>query len=92
MEKRKNFAEALAYKADPSSERLMNTVLTDFRNEVLAPIFDKFKNDKLTDIEKTNMSYYGTLRLRYNELQHSSTSDISTLIKEVSIYLKERSG
>ena len=45
LEKRKNFAEALAYKADPSSERLMNTVLTDFRNEVLSPIFQNFKNE-----------------------------------------------
>jgi len=45
VEKRKNFAEALAYKADPSSERLMNTVLTDFRNEVLAPLFQGFKSE-----------------------------------------------
>jgi signal transduction histidine kinase len=45
IEKRKNFAEALAYKADPSSERLMNTVLTDFRNEVLAPLFQDFKSE-----------------------------------------------
>jgi hypothetical protein len=42
---RKHFAETLATKADPSSERLMNTVLTDFRSEALAPLFDRFKSD-----------------------------------------------
>ena len=45
LEKRKNYAEALSTKADPSSERLMNTVLTDFRNEKLSPLFNKFKNE-----------------------------------------------
>ncbi len=53
VEKRKNFAEALAAKADPSSERLMNIVLTDFRNEVMAPLFSNFndpaKNRKIKD-------------------------------------------
>lgn len=44
-EKRKKYAEALSIKADPSSERLMNTVLTDFRNEVLAPLFPRFKQE-----------------------------------------------
>jgi len=43
VEKRKHYAEALSTKADPSSERLMNTVLTDFRSEVLAPLFPLFK-------------------------------------------------
>ncbi len=45
VEKLKHYAETLSTKADPSSERLMNTVLTDFRNEALAPIFYKFKNE-----------------------------------------------
>lgn len=44
VEKRKYYAETLAQKADPASEHLMNTVLTDFRNEYLAPLFDGFKN------------------------------------------------
>ena len=44
IEKRKNYAEVLSSKADPSSERLMNTVLTDFRNEKLSPLFYRFKN------------------------------------------------
>lgn len=41
--KRENYAETLGTKADPSSERLMNTVLTDFRSEALAPVFERFK-------------------------------------------------
>ncbi len=44
VEQRKYFAETLAQKADPASEHLMNTVLTDFRNEALAPLFESFKN------------------------------------------------
>lgn len=42
LEQRKHYAENLATRADPSSELLMNTVLTDFRSEALAPIFEQF--------------------------------------------------
>lgn len=45
LEKRKKYAENLATRADPSSELLMNTVLTDFRSEALAPLFDRFKTE-----------------------------------------------
>ena len=45
VEKRKHYAEVLSTKADPASERLMNTVLTDFRSEVLAPLFPLFKKE-----------------------------------------------
>ena len=52
-EERKRYAIALSSKADPASEKLMNTVLTDFRSEALAPIFYKFRkgssNKKLKD-------------------------------------------
>lgn len=41
---RKHYAETLSTKADPANETLMNTMLTDFRNEVLAPNFERFKN------------------------------------------------
>ncbi len=41
---RKHYAETLSTKADPSSETLMNTLLTDFRNETLAPNFYKFRD------------------------------------------------
>ncbi len=42
---RKSYAETLGTKADPASERLMSTVLTDFRSEALAPLFDQFRNE-----------------------------------------------
>jgi signal transduction histidine kinase len=41
---RKHYAETLSTKADPSSETLMNTLLTDFRNEALATNFYKFSD------------------------------------------------
>ncbi|MEO6134359.1 MAG: HAMP domain-containing sensor histidine kinase [Ginsengibacter sp.] len=44
LEERKNFAENLANKADPSGPVIMNIILTDFRNEYLSGIFYKFKN------------------------------------------------
>lgn len=40
---RQHYAETLATKADPSSETLMNTMLTDFRNDFLAANFQRFK-------------------------------------------------
>jgi two-component system nitrogen regulation sensor histidine kinase NtrY len=52
---RKYYAETLATKADPTSEHLMNTVLTDFRNEALAPLFDKFKNDSTNRLLKDSL-------------------------------------
>ncbi|MES2893873.1 MAG: HAMP domain-containing sensor histidine kinase [Bacteroidota bacterium] len=45
IEQRKKYAINLSTKADPSSEKLMNTVLTDFRNEALSPIFYRFRAD-----------------------------------------------
>ena len=54
-EKLKHYAETLFTKADPSSERLMNTVLTDFRNEVLAPMFYKFKNESSNKFVKDSL-------------------------------------
>ncbi len=43
VEKRKYYAETLSSKVDPANETLMNTVLTDFRSEYLAPQFARFK-------------------------------------------------
>ena len=42
---RERAAETLATKADPASETLMNTMLTDFRNEFLAENFNRLKSD-----------------------------------------------
>ena len=55
VEKRKYYAETLSTKADPASEHLMNTVLTDFRSEVLAPIFGKFRNDSTNKLLKDSL-------------------------------------
>ncbi|MEO7306269.1 MAG: ATP-binding protein [Ferruginibacter sp.] len=42
---REHYAETLSTKADPSSETLLNTLLTDFRNDYLAGNFYRFLND-----------------------------------------------
>ncbi|MGG9972811.1 sensor histidine kinase [Ferruginibacter sp. SUN002] len=55
IDRRQHYAETLSTKADPSSERLMNTVLTDFRSEVLAPLFDEFKIDSTNKILKDSL-------------------------------------
>lgn len=54
-EQRKHYSETLATKADPSSEKLMNTVLTDFRSEALAPLFDKFKKEASNKLLKDSL-------------------------------------
>ncbi|MEP6949862.1 MAG: ATP-binding protein [Ginsengibacter sp.] len=43
LEQRKHFAENLANKADPAGEVMMNIILTDFRNEVLVQLFNRFR-------------------------------------------------
>ncbi|GAB2822693.1 ATP-binding protein [Ferruginibacter profundus] len=55
LRNRKHYAEALSTKADPTSETLMNTLLTDFRSETLAANFDKFKNDSTNQLFKDSL-------------------------------------
>ena len=55
VERRKYYAETLSTKADPASERLMNTVLTDFRSEALAPLFFRFKKEISNRILKDSL-------------------------------------
>jgi signal transduction histidine kinase len=45
LNKRKHYAETLSTKADPRSETLLNTFLTDFRNEYLSANFYRFQKD-----------------------------------------------
>ncbi len=45
LRSREDYAETLATKADPSSETLLNTLLTDFRNEFLAANFYRLYSD-----------------------------------------------
>ncbi|MBS1753905.1 MAG: HAMP domain-containing histidine kinase [Ferruginibacter sp.] len=44
LRNREHYAETLATKTDPVNETLLNTLLTEFRNEYLAGIFYRFKN------------------------------------------------
>ncbi len=44
LNQRKHFAENLANKADPAGERMMNIMLTDFRNDFLSEIFPRFRD------------------------------------------------
>ncbi|MBK7123827.1 MAG: GHKL domain-containing protein [Chitinophagaceae bacterium] len=45
MRNRMFYAETLSTKTDPSSETLLNTLLTDFRNDYLAANFYRFRED-----------------------------------------------
>lgn len=55
LRNRKHYAETLSTKADPTSETLMNTLLTDFRPELLAANFDKFKSDSTNQVFKDSL-------------------------------------
>ena len=44
VNERKHFAENISNKADPAGERMMNIMLTDFRNDFLSQIFTRFKD------------------------------------------------
>ncbi len=44
LNERKHFAENISNKADPAGERMMNIMLTDFRNDFLSSVFPRFKN------------------------------------------------
>ena len=52
---RQHVSETLATKSDPTSETLMNTMLTDFRNEFLATHFNRFRS------EPDNLSFRDSL-------------------------------
>ncbi|MBC7890484.1 MAG: HAMP domain-containing histidine kinase [Ferruginibacter sp.] len=84
IDQRKHYAENLATKADPSSERLMNTVLTDFRSEALAPLFDNFKKDasnKLLKDSLLNYNFTGYLN-KYDTRIFTFDSDENPLFNE----------
>jgi two-component system, NtrC family, nitrogen regulation sensor histidine kinase NtrY len=55
LEERKHFAENLANKADPSGPVMMNIILTDFRNDYLADIFYRFKNQQQNKFLKDSL-------------------------------------
>ncbi len=55
LRNREHYAETLSTKADPSSETLLNTLLTDFRNEFLADNFYRFHNDSTNQFFKDSL-------------------------------------
>ncbi len=90
--RRKEYAQTLAAKADPASERLLNSSLIDFRNDALAPIFARFRdpvqNKRLKDSLLTQnfsgyLNKFETRIYTYDEnkspLSNSDTTDFLTL-------------
>ncbi len=55
MRNRKYYAETLSTKADPTSQTLLNTLLTDFRNDYLAANFYRLKNDSSNQFFKDSL-------------------------------------
>ena len=55
LRNREHYAETLATKADPSSETLLNTLLTDFRNEFLAANFYRLNTDSSNQFFKDSL-------------------------------------
>ncbi|MBL7702799.1 MAG: HAMP domain-containing histidine kinase [Ferruginibacter sp.] len=55
LNQRKHYAETLSTKADPSSETLLNSFLTDFRNEYLQANFHRFFNDSTNHFFKDSL-------------------------------------
>jgi two-component system, NtrC family, nitrogen regulation sensor histidine kinase NtrY len=55
IERRKHYADVLSSKADPASERLMNTVLTDFRSEAIAPLFSRLGDEHANKFIKDSL-------------------------------------
>ncbi|MBK6380775.1 MAG: HAMP domain-containing histidine kinase [Chitinophagaceae bacterium] len=74
LNKRKHYAETLSTKADPRSETLLNTFLTDFRNDYLSANFyrktnalnlELFSRGKSNAIENSSLYAFAV----YNNLQ-----------------------
>ena len=68
LNERKHFAENLSNKSDPAGERMMNIMLTDFKNDFLSDIFTRFKNaaeNKYVKDSLINENFSGYLN-KYN--------------------------
>ena len=55
LRSRQHYAETLSAKADPTSERLLNTLLTDFRNDFLAANFYRLHVDSTNQFFKDSL-------------------------------------
>ncbi len=84
IEKRKHYAATLAAKADPSGERVLSTVLTDFRNDALAPVFYLFRGDSTNKLLKDsllNENFTGYLN-RYDTRIYTFDADEKPLFNQ----------
>jgi two-component system nitrogen regulation sensor histidine kinase NtrY len=96
LDKRTHYAETLATKADPTSEVLINTMLTDFKNSFLSKNFEKFKdpilNIKLKDslVNGNFTGYtnkYDTKIYTFNANETGLFNTDSTTINELNVIL-----
>ena len=55
MRNLQHYAETLSTKADPFNETLINTLLTDFRNDYLAENFDRLKTESTSHLLKDSL-------------------------------------
>ncbi|MBK8610598.1 MAG: HAMP domain-containing histidine kinase [Chitinophagaceae bacterium] len=55
LRKRKYYAETLSTKSNPGSERLLNSLLTDFRNDYLAANFYRFSSNRSNQFFKDSL-------------------------------------
>ncbi|MFT3911189.1 MAG: HAMP domain-containing sensor histidine kinase [Ferruginibacter sp.] len=78
MRNRIHYAEILASKADPSTESLVNTMITPFRDEFLATNFSRFQKDRLSNellkdsLTSENISNYNN---KYQTKVYSFSAD-----------------
>ncbi len=87
IEERKNFAENLANKADPSGELMMNIVLTDFNNDFLSGAFPRFEKPIQNGILKDsllNENFSGYLN-KYDTKIYTFNSNEQPLYNEDSV-------
>ena len=81
---RKAFAENLANKADPSGERMLNSVLTDFHNDFLSDVFSRFyksSDNKFLKDSLINENTSGYLN-KYETKIYTFDADGSTLYNQ----------
>ena len=88
VQNRQHYAETMATKSDPSSERLMNTLLTDFRNEFLSANFYRFKTDTSNRFLKDSLvnSNFSGYTSKYDTRIYSFDSE------ERPLYNQDRTG
>lgn len=94
---RKHYTEILATKADPSSETLLNTLLTDFRGDFLAANFYRLSSDSTSRYFKDSLvngnfsgytNKYETRIYTYDANEKPLFNDDATSFNELNTVLK----